>query len=305
MSKILDFRTEHGTFSIELLDNIFVNQWLEHFLKMSQKYHTTIRPTSWPYIIPNSDSTDHSIDQVLEAIQLINNLDFISPLPETVTREQLALLDVSTQQVLNRLHRYAVVASDTRNRWIMNQEPSYEWVPYEIEQFNYAVNLLNQNIHNLEQHVSTPHKHKFHAVWQSTEIIFDASKYSDVNVYHDGVDVAIPDNMFTHLKLTGYDVWLKKDLLGKDFITAFADHDNANEFDVRPPTIYSGAIHIDRNTGKDNIYQSSEFTTWLGGNPTDYHGNYPLGNVIANKQNIIDCKTVEFIGQRASGNTEK
>jgi hypothetical protein len=305
MTKILDFCTERGPFSIELLDNQFVAQWLEHFLKMSQKYHTTIRPTQWPYVMPNSNSKNDYIDQVLAAIQLINSFNFVVPLPETVTREQLACLDLSTQQILNRLHRYVVVAAETRNRWLLNQEPSYEWVPYDVEEFNYAVNLLNQNIHNLEQCVNTPHKDKFHGVWKSIEILFDASKYNDVNIYFDDVDVAISDDMFPHLCLNGYDVWIKKDLLGKDYITAFVDHDSPTEFDVRPPTMYSGAIHINQNAGKDDIYNSSEFKTWLGNAPTNYHGNYPLGNIIGNKQNAIDCKTVEFIGQRDSRNTEE
>jgi hypothetical protein len=295
MPVVLDFQTEHGVFSIELLDNPFVKQWLEHFLKMSQKYHTTIRSTSWPHVMRNLDLKNQSIDQVLTAIELVNSLDFVAPLPETVTQEQLTPLDLSTQLILNRLHRYAVVAAETRDRWILHDKPSYKWVPYEVEQFNYAVNLLNQNIHNLEQYVSTPHKTKFSTVWQSTEILFDASKYNDVTVYHDDVDVAITDDMFPHLRLSEYDVWIKKDLLGKDYITAFADHDSPAEFDVRPPTMYSGAIHIDQNLGKDTIYQSLDFINWLGATPGNYHGNYPLGKVISNKSNTTNCKTVEFI----------
>jgi len=298
MTQLLDFQTDLGSFSIELLDTPFVTQWLEHFLKMSNKYHTTIRPTQWPYVMPNCNVKDQYIDQVLAAIELINSIDFVAPLPESVSREQLTTLDLSAQQVLNRLHRYAVVAADTRNRWVMNEPPSYEWVPYDVEKFDYAINLLNQNIHNLEQCVNTPHKDKFHGVWRSTEILFDASKYSDVNIYHDDVDVGIADDMFPHLRLTGYDVWIKKDLLGKDYITAFADHDDPVEFDVRPPTMYSGGIHIDQNSGKDDIYYSTEFVNWLGSSPTDHHGNYPLGNIVGNKQNAINGKTVEFVGCR-------
>lgn len=297
MTKILDFKTEHGPFSIELISNPFVDRWLEHFLKMSQKYHTTIRSTGWPHIQNNANHTEEYIDQVLTAVELINGFDFVVPLPESVVRNQLTSLDLSTQQLLNRLHRYVVVAADTRNRWILDEEPAYKWVPYENEEFNYAINLLNQNIHNLEQYVKTPHKNKFLHVWNSTEILFDASKYTDVNIYFDDVDVSISDDMFPYLRLTGYDVWIKKDLLGKDYITAFADHDNPAEFDVRPPTMYSGAIHINQNTGKEMIYNSEEFRSWLGAIPQNIHGNYPLGNII-NKQNTVNCCTVEFIGLR-------
>ena len=296
MTNILNFETEHGNFLIELLDNEFVNQWLQHFLKVSQKYHTLIQPTQWPWMETRLDSKSQAIDQVVLATKLIDSLDCVAPLPEKICREQLVSLDLSTQQILNRLHRYAVVATEKRNKWIISQESSFEWVSYENNQFDYAVNLLNQNIHNLERYVSTPHKNKFLSTWHGTELLFDASKYSNVNIYHDDVDVAISDDMFPYLRLTGFDVWIKKDLLGKDFITAFADHDDPTEFDVRPPTMYSGGIHIDQNTGKDHIYHSTEFVNWLGGTPADFHGSYPLGNVISNKQNTVNAKTVKFVG---------
>lgn len=299
MPKILNFKTEHGNFLIEMLDNEFVDQWLQHFLRVTKKYHTSIRPNRWPWIETQLDSkkdqVNQAIDQVVVATQLIDSLDGIAPLPEKICREQLASLDLNTQHVLNRLHRYAVVATENRDRWVQDQPASFEWVPYDHAQFDYAVNLLNQNIHNLEMYVSTPHKKKFWGAWYSTEIVFDASKYTDVDIYHDDVDVAISDDMFPHLRLTGYDVWIKKDLLGKDFITAFADHDDPSKFDIRPPTIYSGGIHINQNTGKDTIYHSEEFVNWLGTTPTDFHGNYPLGRVIENKQHTVKAQQVEFV----------
>lgn len=300
MPSILKFQTEHGNFEIELLDNKFVEIWLQHFLQVAQKYHTTIRPNRWPWIEQNLETRKHevdqAIDQVVAATQLIDSLQDIAPLPEKISREHLADLDLSAQKVLNRLHRYAVVATQHRNRWIQQEPASFAWVPWENAEFDYAVNLLNQNIHNLERYVSTPHKRKFWAAWYSTEILFDASKYTDVDIYHDDVDVAITDDMFPHLRLTGYDVWIKKDLLGKDFITAFADHDDPAQFDVRPPTIFSGGIHINQNAGKDHIYHSQEFVDWLGTTPTDFHGNYPLGTVISNKQNTVNARNVEFVG---------
>jgi hypothetical protein len=298
MTNILQFRTEQGSFEIELLDNAFVDQWLQHFLKMSQKYHMSIRPNSWPWVNRKANSQqdiDQAIDSVISATQLINKLHGVLPLPEKISRTQLTPLDLSAQQVLNRLHRYAVVAAQYRDRWIISQPFSFDWVPYEDTEFDYAVNLLNQNIHALEQYVTTPHKNKFCSAWKGTEILFDASKYSDVDIYHDDVDVDISDSMFPHLRLTGVDVWIKKDLLGKDFITAFADHDDPIEFDVRPPLMFSGGIHIHHNNGKDQIYQSTDFVNWLGTPANNFHGNYPLGNVIVGKQNTVNASTVQFL----------
>lgn len=295
MPKIINFQSELGPFSIQLLDNLFVEQWLEHFLKMINRYEISGRPTGWPSIHNNTEVAVNCINDLLESINLANSLEYISPLPEIITKDQLTPLNLDTQQVLNRLHRYAVCAANTRNRWISNQEPTFEWVSYELEQFDYVVNLINQNIHKLEMHVRTPHKEKFNRVYKATEFILNASKYDNVTVYENDVDVMIDDNMFDYLRLSGYDVWIKKDLLGKDFITGFADHDDPNELDIRPPTMYSGAIQIDKNFGKNTIYESPEFISWLGQHPTDFHGNYPLGNVISNKQNTF-AKNIQFIG---------
>jgi len=295
MPKILNFQSELGPFAIELLDNLFVNQWLEHFLKIVNKYHLTGRSVSWPFVTDSIKSTD-CIENLMKSIELANSLTYISPFPETVSKNELALLNLDTQKILNRLHRYCVAAADTRNRWVRDQEPTFDWVPYEVEQFNYTVDLINQNIHRLELYVHTPHKDKFRKPgWHTTELIFNASKYDDVTVYHDDVDVIIDDAMFEYLRLSGYDVWIKKDLLGKDFITGFADHDDPGQIDIRPPTMYSGGIQIDNNNGKETIYQSSEFINWLGKYPNNFHGNYPLGNVVSNKQNSL-AKQIQFVG---------
>jgi hypothetical protein len=295
MTKILNFQSELGPFAIELLDNLFVNQWLEHFLKTVNKYHITSRSVQWP-VVTNNVGSNKCIENLMKSIGLANSLTYISPLPEIVTKDQLSLLNLDTQKLLNRLHRYCVTASETRNRWIINQEPTFEWVPYEIEEFNYVVDLINQSIHWLELYVHTPNKDKFcEPGWRFTEFIFKASKYDDVTVYHDDIDVSIADDMFKYLRLSGYDVWIKKDLLGKDFITGFADHDDPSEVDIRPPTMYSGGIQIDNNNGKNIIYESPEFINWLGKHPDDFHGNFPLGNVIKNKQNTL-AKQIKFVG---------
>jgi hypothetical protein len=82
-------------------------------------------------------------------------------------------------------------------------------------------------------------------------------------------------------------VWIKKDLLGKDFITAFADHDDPAQFDIRPPPTISGGIAIDLDQGRDNLFDSPLFAAWLGQSPNDTHGSYPLGKVISGKENLL------------------
>jgi hypothetical protein len=118
-------------------------------------------------------------------------------------------------------------------------------------------------------------------------VLVDASKYQDIDVYQNDVDCAIPNYMQKYLKMSGFDVWIKKDLLGKDFITAFIDHDDADNFDVRPPTIISGAFQIHLNQGWDKVISNPEFQQWILSAPNSHCGNYPLGNVILGKENLL------------------
>lgn len=290
----LNFRTDLGLVTIELADTKFVNFWFSHFQQMVTKYSLQTQKVDWPYY-KKLDSTAFTIvDTIIDVINKINTLEYLSPLPEKITRNQFTSFDLTTQHLLNRLHRYCVVGTECRNRWLYHDAPTFEWVQWDDDQYMYLLNLLNQSIHSLEEYVKTPHRVKFSRTISSQQINFCASRYTDVDIYADGADLEIPDSMQDQLRISGYDVWIKKDILGKDFITAFADHDNPAEFDVRPPPMISGGLSIDFNNGKDTLYRSEEFQTWLQQPLTDHHGNYPIGQVIAGKQYLLNATTIEL-----------
>lgn len=290
---VLTFDTEQGSVAIELFDNDFVAEWSQHVVQMIQHYSYRPRRSMWPYV--REDKTGHLevIDRLLDTIDLINQSDFLSPLPETIVRSSLLALNLDTQCVLNRLHRYCVTATNTRDRW-QGSQPEWNWLDYDHKQFDYLVNLLNQTIHEFEEFVDTPRRKQYWCCLDTTEFLVSASQYSDVDVYHDNVDIAIDSQMQQFLALGGADVWIKKDILGKDYITAFVDHDNALESDVQPPPMYSGGFVIDY-AGRDAIYRSQEFATWLGQTPKPYHGNYPIGNVVYGKKFAQHCTTITNI----------
>ena len=297
MPTLLNFQTEQGKVAIELIkNNNFVDFWLEHFLKLTNQYKLKPNKATWPYYTHDYDNeSDALIEKIFSCINEINTTSYLCPLPENFNKKQFYSLDINTQRILNKLHRYCVAATEFRDRWIKDSAPQFEFVQWEVEHFTHILNLLNQTIHGLEIFVITKHKKKFKNVLNFVEINFTASKFEDVLVYADGVDLSIPDDLQTNLRLTGYDVWIKKDILGKDFITAFADHDNPREFDIGPPPMISGGLHIDVNSKRDKLFHSKEFINWLGTVPNNYHGSYPLGNIIAGKENIVDVKNVEFI----------
>lgn len=283
--KYLNFESDLGPFQIKLIpNNSFVDFWLDHFLQAEKSYGVKPKHVCWPSFYKEKNLATQHIIRILETINKLNKAEYLVPLPFSCTFEELNSLDLTTQQILNKLHRCATVATEYRDRWLIDSPPQFDKIPWDNDHFSYHVNVLNQGIHALEDYVITPHRKKFRLAWQMVEIQIDSSKFSDVNIYDDDVDISIPEEMTTNLRLSGYDVWIKKDILGKDFITAFADHDDPNEFDIRPPPMISGGLIINATDGKDSIYQSPEFIEWLGRVPNANHGSYPLGDITIGKE---------------------
>lgn len=293
--KFLNLQTDCGTTSIRLLDNEFVDFWLEHFQKVIKYYNIEIKICREPALIYNVsiDEKEKLINNIISTIDKINSLDYLVPFPESFVKEQFLSLDLTSQLALNKLHRYCVVGDQFRNRWIYDNVPMFDYVGYDNTQYSYLLNLLNQSIHALEEYVSTPNKLKFRASIKNMYLMLaNSSKYSDVNIYADGIDLEIPYSMQKHMRLTGYDVWIKKDILGKDFITAFSDHEDPSSFDIQPPPMISGGIQLDMNFGRSRLFNSKCFKDWLGKDPDDSQGSYPLGNIVLGKEFLFKAKTI-------------
>ena len=296
MIKHLNFTTDLGPVKIQLLETEFVEFWVGHFNKVKSTYQFIPRKNLWPYYRSNKKEAEPIIDNLLSIIDKVTNCDFLRPLPELIKKEYLTSLDLSAQQYLNRLHRYAVAACNYRDSWIKNTRPMFDFVEYDNNEFMYLTNLLNQTIHALEMYVETPNKKQFFGCSQSMEFIVDsdASQYTDVNVYKDGVDLDIPVELNKHLGITGADVWIKKDILGKDLITAFSDHDDPSEDDVIfPPRMISGGFIVEFKN-KENLFHSNEFIQWFTKPIVPQDGNFPLGNVIFGKENIGNIKLNKY-----------
>lgn len=295
MPRHLHFATNSGTVVVDLLDNEFVDFWLEHFLNMHQRYTLDIRSVEWPYLRPRDHLIPDLIQRTVDIAEQINSLPDIQPLPETVLASTLMPLNLDTQRFLNRLHRYLVTATELRDRWHWAGPAEFAWRPYDDQQFQYLLNLLNQTIHALEEYVVTPHRQQFNRFITSREVSFSASRYQDVNIYHDDVDLSIPNHMQRHLCLHGHDVWIKKDILGKDFITAFADHDDPLAFDVRSPPMISGGLMFDINSSRTDLFHHPAFAAWLGYQPADTNGSYALGDIVSGREHLLQSPHIEFV----------
>jgi len=294
MKKYLNFTTNCGPLVFKLLDTGFANFWVEHFLNIQKNYNLQPYKTQWPYVKERDSSADEIIDTIIRVFNDINQIDYIVPFPEPINRSTLEKLDLDAQAFLNRLHRYLVTATERRDRWI-DDAPQFNWIPWEDQEIHHLFNLLNQTIHKLEEYVVTPHRKQFHYFITSLEVTPVASQYTDCTVYEDGVDKEISDSFMKDLRLSGHDVWIKKDILGKDFVTAFADHDDPKKSDVRSPPMISGGFLISADDARKKFFETAEFKNWLGFEPTDAQGSYPIGDIVTKPKNITEITELRFI----------
>lgn len=304
MSRILHFETDFGAVKIRLLDTPFVDFYLEHFLKMMDRYSLIPMHGFYPYILQDEQQRVPAIiDRLLDCIDFMNTASYLKPLPEQFERSTFEKLNIETQQAMNTLHNYVVVAGEYKNRWLYDGEPIFhiEEGSAEEAELHHKANLLNQTIHALEEYIHTPHRELFRNSIETMMFHVDASQYDDCTVYEDDADADIPEAMRAYLDITDeHDVWIKKDILGKDFLTCFYDHDDPTKFEMRDPFMISGGLEIYFSKGREKIYASREFQEYLHEPLTNMHGNYPIGDVIEGKEtlhaNAADVRSVKFVG---------
>jgi hypothetical protein len=84
-----------------------------------------------------------------------------------------------------------------------------------------------------------------------------------------------------------FDVWVGKDILGKDHITAYYDHDDASEWDVTPIVGYSGKIALDvSDMTRSDLVRSDPFRAWLDECDVPYSPamcGMPVGTIVEGK----------------------
>jgi hypothetical protein len=93
-----------------------------------------------------------------------------------------------------------------------------------------------------------------------------------------------------------YDVWMGVDLLGKDYITGYYNHDDPTEWDIKTLNCYTGKMEIILGSNTiPKIIKGDKFQNWL----KEYGMTYipamcgiPLGKVISGKD-LLNDKTLQ------------
>lgn len=324
MSYLIFHNDNINLFTIQLREDPFVKKFKKHLQWIVHDTVTPFSNYAYTVGLPgrktkSKDEIKEQVDNLHTTILNINDVLAREGLARIHTDFPLSVDDLdhskfyknnlSTQLLLNELHRYfttanrsftdrsikkqrtykSIIWSDKfRSNFILpNEDPRKVASRTRQEQFNKLIQDINQIVHNLDCQTITPK-------------VLDALENNKIREtltvgfsMHGGWDISLQSNTFKFmtekdmLSATDsdeYDVWMGVDLLGKDYLTAYYNHDDPNEWDIRPLNCYTGKMDI---TLGDNTIQSLikgiDFQNWLKDHNVEYEPamcGVPLGKVV-------------------------
>lgn len=297
----LTLSTAHGEIVLDLLDNAFTKKWLDHWVWMHQ--HFTSRSLYHPYpgymdvsklSAAQKQLMDADIQLLTDSVQVLRDIGTGFPYDVDVTA--LRAGGESGQQVLNTMHRaftnsFRCDSFGLPYSWYSDNRDTFTVAPADKKLFlDHSANI-NTAVHNLEMYMISDHKRA-----ASTRPCSRFSLYFDAyNVSADSQILAReaartiqPEDAEFYSDSTEYDVWVGKDILGKDYMTAFLENDDPAEWDVTEILYYTGRMEIDLTPYTFvNRIRSTEFLQWLAHHNVAYTpamAGIPLGNIIQGRE---------------------
>jgi hypothetical protein len=322
----LIIETALGKVKIKLLDNKFTQKYIPFLKVMFDTFEKEYRSgpalgyirTIKPAVIVEETK------RLIESIDELNAMGY--NFPYSVKPDSFTKCDLEGQLLLNKLHRsFTTAQRDYYNNppkfltlyftlWNDKFDSNFVVQPEDIDRLLYLTEIINDAVHSIEHYIITPRKtNDFNQIPKQLEI--RALVINDIALEHKdkGRYESLSGWFKNYTKedyelfsdSDEYDVWVGRDILGKDFIHAFYDHDDPTCWDVTGQLGYSGKIAIDMSPlTKTNIIKSEKFKQWLDEYNIPYStkmGGMPLGTVIEGKdllQKIYKGEILEKITTR-------
>lgn len=239
-------------------------------------------------------SMEADIKLLTDSVQVLRDIG--TGFPYTVDVDSLRAGGEAGQQVLNVMHR-----AFTNSFRCESFSLPYSWYSDNRETFTvseankklFLDNSANINtaVHNLEMYMITDHKCQSSRIPCSRlSLYFDAYNVSEDSqiLAREAARVIQPEDAEFYSDDATYDVWVGKDILGKDYMTGFMENDDPSEWDITKILYYTGRIDFDLTpyTFTDRIL-SQEFKSWLERYGVEYSpemAGIPLGRLESGRE---------------------
>jgi len=293
--------------TIEFRDHPFVNKWFEHWRYINSNYSLMFAaryqfPVNVNITTPTLDDVKEAIDCIRDAAIYLNSITnthmFPYDLDNLPSYEVFLKNDLEAQLHLNRFHRYFTTGVKTPhgkdlldNGMIKNEMDAKNWLN--------RIQEINQAVHKLDNSTRTPNLSNT-TVLDTMAVIYslhDKNMFLAEGTHHtitpeECLDVADDS--------TNWDVWMRVDLLGKDYMTGFVNHDDPTEWDIQYLNTYTGNFQLYMDKTPVDFCKSEAFNDWLHDYGMEYDARMcgiPLGKLDYIIDNVQEQDTSNLLIQ--------
>jgi hypothetical protein len=290
---------------IKLKDHPAIVKWFNYFSIATKQI-----PDFYSYNIDiyphNSQPRDSDLDLhwncIVDAVARLQVLGYNFPhtLPPT--------FDCS-QHTLNLLHRFFTYNAlwARAGDWVPNPfDPAFVFPAHMTRPQWYAlIDIINQNVHRLEEYVSTPHKqflidnnHVINSITLVSKSAPIRKSSTDTSLSKLWLPFNLDEHELNYMPLdsgVGPAVTLDNAILGKCILQSFLEHDDPTAKDCTGRIGSSGGFTIDLDQTRQRIYNTPEFQAWA-----DSHGvsvdhlplDFQIGNLIDTSFASLNMNTI-------------
>ena len=313
--KFVTITTEYGVSRIEILPHPVAQSFFANVQELLKTYNVKHRyyvNGKFSYtkknvlpIYPEATVEEFIHNQTHNLTAIVKEIEEIgAKYPIEIDESILQKRNLETQLYLNRLHASFTTAHHHyskvgRIKWDFNSDYEFTIPEGKEDRFQYLIGQINSSVHAQEWYVETPHRSAdVNLLAKNYEILIDYDykiKDCDYGAHQDLVDQFIFYTEEDYLQSSDsdeYDVWIGRDVLGKDFLSAYYDHDDPHAWDTTYNLGYSSKFSIDVSpVTRAQVIKSPEFQSWIKDNNIEYTPKMcgiPLGRVVEGKQALLD-----------------
>ena len=199
-------------------------------------------------------------------------------------------------------HKHLIEAKRESRDWFCNQLISLDdfvepTINGPTSRFQELVHIINRDIHNFESLVETSNKHKILDILKERDSWHITQRF-DIRADNGCGQIMEKDQNFfkqswrQYCSFDKHDIWLLKDVLGKDYHQCWLDEDDPTNVDICNIDLrHSAAVCIEHDNGHNQFLNSPEFISWLRGYGIQFTrkviANVPIAD-ISNGWNMHD-----------------
>ena len=156
---------------------------------------------------------------------------------------------------------------------IKKEEDTSNWIN--------RIQEINQAVHDLDSYTRTPHLQSIPILdyFSIQYHLYNENMYLSESVH---CPITPEECLSAADDSNNWNVWLKVDLLGKDYITGFINHDNPTEWDIQYLNNYTGMFVLYPNKTPVDFCKNKIFYKWLQQYNLEYDPRMcgiPLGKI--------------------------